>query len=80
LYIFAPIGNTKRLKEKTVETMDKKNTMSFTLIIVAIILGAALFKQFDFQQLRFEQPALAAIYLITFGICVSILIKNARKK
>jgi hypothetical protein len=60
--------------------MDKKNAMNFTLIIVALIVGAALFKQFDFQQLKFKQPALAAIYLITFGISVSILIKNAMKK
>lgn len=60
--------------------MDKKKAPIFTLRIVAIILGVVLFKQFDFKHLKFEQPALAIVYLIVFIFSVYILIKNARNK
>lgn len=59
--------------------MEKKNTMSFTLSIVAIILGVALFKQFDFVNLTFEKPALAVVYLVVFVFAVYTLIKNYKK-
>jgi predicted ferric reductase len=53
--------------------MEKKKSISFTFSIVAIILGVTLFKQFDFKNLRFEHPALAVVYLITFIISIYIL-------
>lgn len=59
--------------------MEKKNTMSFTLLIVAIILGVTLYKQFDFETLRFEKTGLAIVYLIVFIASVTILIRNFRK-
>ena len=59
--------------------MEKKNTMSFTLLIVAVILGVTLYKQFDFQTLRFEKTGLAIVYLIVFIASVTILIRNLRK-
>lgn len=60
--------------------MEKKNSMSFTLSIVAIIVGVALYKQFNFAELKFEKPALAAVYGITFAVAVYLLIKSARKQ
>jgi len=60
--------------------MEKKNALTFTLSIVAIILGVTLFKQFDFENLKFEKPALAIIYLIVFITAVYLLIKNAKNK
>jgi hypothetical protein len=36
--------------------MEKKNASTFIFSIVAIILGVTLFKQFDFNNLKFEKP------------------------
>jgi len=60
--------------------MENKKGPSFILIIIAIIVGGALYKQIDFQNFKVEQPALSAVYLITFAVCVSIILKNSRNK
>ncbi|MEO6177943.1 MAG: hypothetical protein ABIP27_22500 [Flavobacterium circumlabens] len=60
--------------------MENRKPVSFTLLVVAIILGVTLFKQFDFKTLRFEQPALAVIYLIVFVVCVYFLIKRPKNQ
>ena len=60
--------------------MDKKKSISFTLSIVAIILGVTLYKQFDFKTFTFEKPALAAVYGITFIASVYFMVKGARKQ
>jgi Ca2+/Na+ antiporter len=60
--------------------MENRKPVSFTLLVVAIILGVILFKQFDFKTLRFEQPALAVIYLIVFVVSVYFLIKRPKNQ
>jgi hypothetical protein len=59
---------------------NKNNVPVFTFSIVAIILGVTLYKQFDFETLRFEKPALAIVYSIVFIFSLFVLIKNFRKK
>lgn len=59
---------------------NKNNVPVFTFSIVAIILGAALYKQFDFETVKFEKPVLAIVYSIVFVFSVIVLIKNFRKK
>ncbi|PLK43568.1 hypothetical protein [Emticicia sp. TH156] len=60
--------------------MEKRKAPVFTLSIVAIIVGVALYKQFDFKTLQFQKPALAAVYGITFLFAVYVLIRNWGKK
>ena len=60
--------------------MEKKQALTFTMSIVAIILGVTLFKKFDFETLKFEKTGLAIVYLIGFVIAIYVLIKNARTK
>ncbi|SMC83989.1 hypothetical protein [Moheibacter sediminis] len=60
--------------------MENKKALSFVFIIIAIILGAALWKQFDFENLRFEKPALAAIYFITFAVSISLLVRDYKNR
>ncbi|SDD56648.1 hypothetical protein [Pedobacter soli] len=60
--------------------METKKALKFTLAIVAIIVGVTLFKQFDFKNLKFEQPALAVVYAITFVGTVYFLFKGERRK
>ncbi|MDQ6472537.1 hypothetical protein RB619_17990 [Flavobacterium sp. LHD-80] len=59
--------------------MENKKPISFTLLVVVIILGATLYKQFDFKTLQFEKPALATLYLIVFVVSLYFLIKRPKK-
>lgn len=59
--------------------MENKKALLFMFWVVAIILGASLFKQFDFQTFKFENPALAIIYAIVFIFSVYYIIKNSKK-
>jgi uncharacterized protein (DUF983 family) len=60
--------------------MKKKNPMTFTMSIVAIIVGAALYREINFRTMTVEKPALAIIYVITFLLAVFVLVKNFRKQ
>lgn len=60
--------------------MENKKGPSFILIIISTVIGVALYKQIDFQNFKVEKPALSAVYLITFAICISIIIRNSRNK
>ena len=59
--------------------MENKKASSFVFWIIAIILGVTLYKDFDFQNFKFEKPALAVVYIIVFVACVFLIIKNFRK-
>lgn len=59
--------------------MSDKKGLPFPLIIITIILGWAAFKQFDFETLKFEKPALATLYLVTFVVCVYLILKKKNK-
>ncbi len=58
-----------------------KNTRlpNFFFIIIAIILGVKLFKDFDLENLKFEKPALDIIYLIGFIFSIFAIVKNYKK-
>jgi predicted ferric reductase len=56
--------------------MENKKGINFFLGIVAIILGWTLFKQFDFENLKFKHTGLAIIYIVTFVFSICVLIRN----
>jgi hypothetical protein len=60
--------------------MSNKKGQAFLFAIIAIILGWTLFKQFDFESLKFEKPALAILYTLTFLASVYFLIKSFKEK
>jgi predicted ferric reductase len=60
--------------------MERKKPLNFILLIVVIILGGTLFKQFNFEQLRFKHNGLAIIYLITFVACMYLLLKKDKDR
>lgn len=60
--------------------MEKNNAMTFTMSIVAIIVGVALYRQIDFKTMTVEKPALAVVYAVTFAAAVFVLVKNYGKK
>jgi len=60
--------------------MKNKKTPNFFLIVVAIILGQALFKQFDFENLKFDNPTLSFIYIIVFVVSIYLLVKKDKNR
>jgi membrane protein DedA with SNARE-associated domain len=58
--------------------MENKKASTFIFSVIAIILGVTLFRQFDFENYKFEKPGLAVVYMIVFVISVYILIKDFR--
>jgi len=60
--------------------MSNKKVQTFPFAIIAIVLGWTIFKQFDFENLKFEKPALAIIYILTFIMSVYFLVKNLKEK
>lgn len=59
---------------------EKSKAPLFTMWVVAIIVGVALYKQFDFNAMQFKNIALAIIYMTTFVFAVYVIIKNRKKK
>ena len=60
--------------------MSNKKGQPFPFVIIAIVLGWTIFKQFDFENLKFEKPALAVVYILTFIMSVYFLDKTAKKE
>lgn len=60
--------------------MSIKKGQSFLFLIIAIILGWTIFKQFDFENLKFEKPALAIVYIVTFVMSIYFLVKNVKRE
>ena len=60
--------------------MENKKSLNFGLGIIAIILGVVLFKQFDFENLKFEKTGLGIVYLIGFAISMYFLLKGNKSQ
>ncbi len=60
--------------------MNSKKEYSFPLIIIAIVLGWTIFKQFDFGNLKFEKPAMGVVYILTFLMTVYFILKKDKDK
>lgn len=56
--------------------MKNKKGLPFPLVIIAIVLGWTIVKQFDFENFKFEKPAMAVIYILTFVMTVYMIFKN----
>lgn len=56
--------------------MSKRKEYPFPLIIIAIVLGWTIFKQFDFESFKFKQPAMAVVYILTFFMTVYFIFKK----
>ena len=53
-----------------------KFNLSFPLIIMVLIIGFAIFNDFDFDTLTFKNPWLAVVYIIAFAITMFFLFKG----
>ena len=53
---------------------------NFFSIVILIILGGALYKQFDFENFTFEKPALAVVYIFEIIISIIMMINKSKNK
>jgi len=56
--------------------MKKEKGLNVVFLIVAVILGSALWKQFDFDTFTFAKPALAALYAIVFVTSLYLVVRD----
>jgi membrane protein DedA with SNARE-associated domain len=60
--------------------MENNKITNFFLGIIAIILGWTLFKKFDFENLKFEKPALAVVYIVAFVFSIYGIVRNNKNR
>lgn len=60
--------------------MNKRKEYSFPLIIIAVVIGWTIFRDFDFKNLKFEKPALAVVYILTFLMTLYFIFKKDKQK
>lgn len=56
--------------------MKYKIVPNIIAVLLALIIGVALFKQIDFLNMTVEKPVLALVYLIGFLIAIGFMIKK----
>ncbi len=62
------------------ETKAQKPKFNFFYIIIGLLTGSKVIKDFDFQTMTFAKPAIDTIYLITFVLMVVLSIKAFTKR
>jgi hypothetical protein len=60
--------------------MENKRSIPIVIYIPAIIIGVALYRQFDVETLGFEKPWLAFVYMLGLGISAYFIVKAHQRK
>ena len=60
--------------------MENKKGLSVVLLIPTVIIGVALFEQFDIETLKFKKPAMAIVYFIGFILSIIFQLKGFKKR
>ncbi|MBP7407673.1 MAG: hypothetical protein KA941_02850 [Flavobacteriales bacterium] len=60
--------------------MQKLKGASFPLLIIVIILGIVLFKEFNFDTLRFRHTPIALVYMLGLGIALFFIFRGKKEK
>jgi len=53
---------------------------NFFSVVMILILGGALIREFDSESLSFENPALSIVYLIAFILSIGFMLKKPGDK
>lgn len=58
-----------------------RNKIGFNVVfaLLAFPIGLALSREFDFQTFSFKNTALGILYLVTFIVCVFLMLKKKSK-
>ncbi|MCE7067060.1 hypothetical protein [Dyadobacter sp. CY326] len=57
---------------------NEQNGFPVILGILAVVIGAALYKEFDFETFRFKKVGIGIVYLITFVALIVVILRNRR--
>lgn len=61
--------------------MENKQSMTTsTFGILAVILGISVYKEFNFETLKFKNIGLGIVYLIAFGMSIFFIVKSKKTK
>jgi hypothetical protein len=61
-------------------TMQKKSSLNIIFLIITLIVGAGLWREFDTATMKFKNTGLAIIYGITFLFSLYLLLKGFIKR
>jgi len=60
--------------------MKKLLAASFPLQVITLIIGIALFKEFDFETNRFRHLPLALVYMFAFGLSLFFIFRGKKEE
>ncbi|MBC6366226.1 hypothetical protein [Algoriphagus sp. AK58] len=60
--------------------MESKKGINFFLLIIALIVGGAFFKNVELSTLTVQEPALTAVYFVVFVASVYLILKDRKQK
>ena len=64
------------LRENHNNMNNEQKGFPLILVIIAIIVGGGLLREFDFETFRFRKVGLGIVYLITFVATVAVIIRG----
>lgn len=56
-----------------------KKKLSIPLLIILIIIGSAIYKNFDFETMKFEKFWLGILYIFTFLLTLFLMLYSDKK-
>lgn len=59
---------------------NEQQIWTIVLSICAVVIGVALFKQFDFETFRFKKAGLGIVYLVTFIALIIYLVRGRKSR
>jgi len=60
--------------------MENKKSLNFVFGIILVVVGWTLFKQFDFENLKFKHTGLFIVYIITFVFSIYFLTRKYKNR
>ncbi|WP_370392143.1 hypothetical protein [uncultured Winogradskyella sp.] len=58
--------------------MNYKFNFNFFFVVIALVVGAALFNQIDFKNLSVANPLLSIVYTLVFITCIALMFKSKK--
>lgn len=60
--------------------MKKLLAASFPMQVITLIIGISLFREFDFETLRFRHLPLALVYMFGFGLSLFLILRGKKEE
>ncbi|MCE6991232.1 hypothetical protein [Dyadobacter sp. CY323] len=59
---------------------NEQKGLPVVFTMLAVVVGVALYKEFDFETFRFKKVGLGIVYLVTFVGMVIAIVRSMRSK